>query len=161
MSLDYADRSKCFSVHSLLTVYSVVFSFVGLYNHFSAWNHFCPKMLLWLQDFIVYGVKELTQLLVLCQLLIGMCEYFLIDAGLSCCVLAEKCFPNKGIIIPTYFCVSCSPDIQRVVMEIKHGPQGQGKLVHCSVTVTSYLTPFLCNSCHYLIYHDDIHTVYT
>lgn len=52
----------------------------------------------------------------------------LIDAGLSCCVLAEKCFPNKGIIIPTYFCVSCSPDIQRVVMEIKHGPQGQGKL---------------------------------
>lgn len=46
----------------------------------------------------------------------------------------------KGIIIPTYFCVSCSPDIPRLVMEIKHGPQGQGKVVHCSVTITSYLT---------------------
>lgn len=33
-----------------------------------------------------------------------------------------------GIIIPTYSFVSCSPDIQRVVMEIKHGPRGQGKL---------------------------------
>lgn len=50
----------------------------------------------------------------------------LIDPDLSCSVLGEKCFANKGMIIPTYFCVSCSPDIPRVVMEIKQwtaGPQ--------------------------------------
>lgn len=68
----------------------------------------------------------------------------LIDPNLSCCVLAEKCYfflslNTKGSSSP-YIFVSCSPDIPRLVMEIKHGPQGQGKVVHCSVTITSYLT---------------------
>lgn len=127
MPLYYADRSKCLSVHSLLTLCDAVL--VRLYSCFLLWKQtsHCFKVTLsqnaslttrlWFQSATSMGkgMNPITGVV-------------LIDAGLSCCVLAEKCFPNKGIIIPTYFCVSCSPDIQRVVMEIKHGPQGQGKL---------------------------------
>lgn len=125
---------------------------------------FCPKMLLWLQGFshgpqtsAGEGMNPVTGLVSACASHRHVCISWLTQVSPAVSWL-KKCFPNKGIIIPTYFCVSCSPDIPRVVMEIKHGPQGQGKLVHCSVTVTSYLTPFFVT--HYLIYHD-IHTVYT
>lgn len=57
-----------------------------------------------------------------------LCAYKAAASSVRVTGTAENVVHPIGITIPTYSFVSCSPDIQRVVMEIKHGPQGQGKL---------------------------------
>lgn len=57
-----------------------------------------------------------------------LCAYKAAASSVRVTGTAENVAHPIGITIPTYSFVSCSPDIQRVVMEIKHGARGQGNL---------------------------------
>ncbi len=178
MSLYYADRSKWRVYESFLTVYGVVFPVwdyttapcFGNYRHLSACyrnmleNNSVPKFYSDYEASVIVRkplrVKEWTQWPLLCQLLIGMCEYLNWPRSLLLC-LSWKMFSKQRDHHPHLFlCVlqSWHPESRHGDKTWTAGPRETCSLFYCSVTITSYLTPLFVT--HYLIYHD-IHTVCT
>lgn len=68
-----------------------------------------------------------------------VCISYLSQVSLTCCVCSRKCFPNKGIIIPTYFCV-----LQSWHPESRHGDKTwtTGPRETCSLFCHRHL--FIC-----------------